>query len=52
MRILGFIVLCIGLALKLWWVVVIGWAMYEVMGITWLASMGNHGNHHDHGPMN
>jgi hypothetical protein len=50
MKIVGFLVLLAGLFLQLWWVVILGWAIYEAGGIAWIAVTTSNGNHHDHGP--
>ena len=57
MRLFGFAVFVIGLVLHLWCVVVLGFALYELPGVTWLAAMmANHNNgsgfHNDQGPLN
>lgn len=50
MKIAGFLVFVLGLILQLWWLILIGIAMYESTKITWIAASTTHGNHHDHDP--
>jgi hypothetical protein len=56
LKIVGFFVFIGGAVLHLWWLVVLGWIVYEAGGVTWMAAATSnehgHGNHLDHGPMN
>ena len=55
MRKVGFVVFVLGLVLHLWWVVVLGFVLYEIPGVTWLAAITAHrgdGFHNDQGPLN
>lgn len=54
MRLVGFTVFVLGLSLGLWWVVVLGFVLYEIPGVTWVSAMMAHndGYNNDQGPLN
>lgn len=54
MRLVGFVIFILGLILKLWWITVIGFIVYELPGTVWLAAMlsDTEGFRSDQGPLN